>query len=421
MEKIKDIAERQTERMSRFFKTDAAYVAKSSFWMNGNFAVSSIFGLVTSILFANLVSKETYGTYQFILAIASTIAVFVPNNMSSAVLRAVARGNEGDLVAATKFQIRWGIIGTIIALGTSLWYVMSNNLGLSLSLIIIAVFMPATYALNTWSAYVQGKKDYKRYFFYNTLGIVISYGGVIAMLFVKKEYLWLAGANIFFAFLANLILYFITIKRMRPGKLTDPETIPYGTHLSIMGIPAGITSPLDALLLFHYLGAAPLAIYSFATILPERLAGGLKFISTIIFPKFSEKNEEDVKNFFKKKIWWLLGFLSIIAGLYALLASYVFQVFFPQYGASIPYTRVYALHFFIIAASVANTALLSQKRTKDLYVSNITTPIVKIILLVTLMFAFGVWGVIWAQIIAIAFQIIFPLYLLHKDRSNQSY
>ncbi len=416
MQKIKYIANRQTERMSQFFKTDMAYVAKSSFWMNGNFVVASIFGLVTSILLADLVSKETYGTYQFILAIASTIAVFVPNNMSSAVLRGVARGNEGDLIEATKFQIRWGVIGTIIALGVSVWYALSNNLGLSLSLIIIALFMPTTFALNTWGAYIQGRKDYRRYFFYNSLAILISYGGVMAMVFIKPDYFWLAFANIFFAFLANLILYFITIKRMRPNEQTDPETMPYGIHLSLMGIPAGITSQLDALLLFHYLGAVPLAVYSFATILPKKLAGGLKFISMIIFPKFSEKSEEEVKNFFKVKIWWLLGFLALVAGLYAIVSPYLFQIFFPNYLASIPYTRVFALYFFTIAASVVQTALLSQKRTKDLYISNITTPVVKAILLITLMFAFGVWGIIWAQIATIAFQIIFPIYLLQRQK-----
>src|SRR3989344_2213406 len=413
---MKEGARQGLHRLSRFFGTDMMYVAKSGFWMNANFIVTSVFGLATSILFAHLLSKETYGTYQFILAIASTIAVFVPNNMSSAVLRSVARGNEGDLKEATRFQIKWGAVGTIIACGVSIWYLIHSNLGLSISLIVIAVFMPSTYALNTWSAYIQGKKDYKRYFIWNTLGTFISYGGVIAILFISKDYLWLAFANIVFAFITNLILYFITIKKMRPGNKTDPETISYGSHLSIMGIPQGIASQLDALLIFHYIGAPALAVYSFATLFPERLTGGLKFISMIAFPKFSEKSEEDVKGFFHKKIWWLLLFLGIVAGVYALIAPYLFQLLFPSYMSAVPFTRVYSLSFFAIAAGVVHAALMSPKKNRELYISTLVTPFLKTILMIAFMFFWGVWGIIWAQITTTVFQIIFPIYLFKRSR-----
>lgn len=414
---IKATTKTQIDKLSRFFGTDMMYVMKSGFWMNSNFIVVALFGLGSSILLAQLVSKSAYGTYQFVLALASTISVFTPNNMSSAVVRAVARGNEGDLVQATRYQLRWGIIASGIAVAVSIWYAIHNNLGLSFSLLAVALFMPSTLALNTWSAYVQGKKDYKRYFFYNVLATFIAYGGVIAVIFFRKDFFWLAFGNIIFGFLSNFIVYFLTIRQMKPGKQVSSDTLSYGKHLSIMGIPQGLVGQLDALLIFHFLGAVPLAIYSFATLLPEKLMGGLKFISIITFPKFSEKSEEDVRGFFKKKIWWLLLFLGMISLIYALISPYLFEWLFPNYTSSIPYSRVYSLCFFGIAASIAQTALISQKKTKELYFSTIASPLVKAALLIILMYYYGVWGVIWAQIIAIIFQIIFPIYLLTRKSS----
>lgn len=406
---VKNIA-----KLSRFFETDMMYVAKSGFWMNSTFIVTSIFGLISSILFARYVSKDAYGTYQFVLAVASLIAVISPNNMSSAVTRAVARGFEGDFIKGTIFQIRWGMIATLVALGMSGWYAINGNTGLSIALVLVALFVPTKLALNTWIAYIQGKKDYKRYFLYTTLSTVISYGGIFAALFLSRDFLWIAFANIFFAFLANLILFFVTIKKLPPGNKCDPETIPFGARLSIIGIPAGIVAQLDAILLFHYLGAPALAIYSFVTFIPERLTGGLKFISSIASPKFSEKSEEEVRNYLNKKIWWLLLFLGIIAGLYALATPFLFKYLFPAYISAVPYAQVYALSFFSIVAGVMQTALISQKKTKELYTLILTFPFVKAFLLIVLMFFWGVWGIIWAQIITTAFQIIFPFYLLQK-------
>lgn len=406
------VAMGQIEKLSRFFGTDMDYVLKSGLWLNGNFVLNLILGVISSILFANFVSKDAYGTYQFILAIAAALAVIVPNNMSTAVARAVAQGSEGDLIKATIFQIRWGLVSSVVAIGISIWYIFHQNLGLSLSLLIVAVFMPTTFALNTWGAYLQGRKNYKRYFFYTSIATFISYGGIFATIFIKPEFFWLALANIVFAFVANLILYFLTIRKTPPNNQTNPGTIPYGVHLSLMGIPQGLAGQLDALLVFHYLGAAALAVYSFATILPEKLTGGLKFIPIMALPKFSQQSEVDVKNFFTRKIWFLIGFLALVAAAYAFIAPYLFRWIFPKYLQSIPYTQVYALSFFSVAGGVAQSALVSQQKTRQLYKLNLATPIVKISLLIVLGLLFGIWGIIWAQIITVFFQIFFPIFLL---------
>jgi O-antigen/teichoic acid export membrane protein len=183
-----------------------------------------------------------------------------------------------------------------------------------------------------------------------------------------------------------------------------------------MAIPGFIATQIDALLIFQFIGPAPLAVYSFATIIPEKIAGMLKFIPSIALPKLSEKSSAEVRTILFKRIWIILFALAIIAAGYAVLAPYFFTFFFPQYLASIPYTQIYALSFFSVAAIFVQTALTSQQKVRELYIVNLTMPILKSVLLVVLMFYFGIWGVIWAQIIVHFVSI--PLQLVLYKRST---
>jgi O-antigen/teichoic acid export membrane protein len=181
-----------------------------------------------------------------------------------------------------------------------------------------------------------------------------------------------------------------------------------------MAILGTLAAQLDSFLIFHFIGSATLAVYSFATIIPERLAGILKFIPGIAMPKLAEKSEDEVKLIIKKKILIFIGLIACIIVGYALLSPLVFNIFFPTYTDSIPLTQLYSLSFFSLAAIMLQTALTSQKKTKELYTINVSMPIIRIILLTTLLYFFGVWGLLWAQIISNVISFIMQWYLLFK-------
>jgi len=409
VEKIKNTARAGINRIGRLFGTDMMYIVKGSFWMNANYLFVSIVGLSTSILFAHFLSETAYGTYQYVLSIAGLVSALTLTGMNPAVTRSVAQGYEGELVHTTKYQIKLGVIASAVAIAAAIWYAFSHEAGVSLSLIFVALFLPTANALNTWTAYLSGKKDFKGTFYYSLINTIISYGGVILMLCLTRNFVWIALGNFLFGLLGNFVLYFATLRKMKPNDKINPETVPYGTHLSIMAIPGAVSAQLDAILIFYFLGAPALAIYSFATLLPEKISGGLKSISSVALPKFSERNETTVKNFLIKKLWIVLAILIVISGIYALVAPWIFLWLFPTYMASIPYTQIYSLSFFSVGATIVQTALQSQKKTKELYVVNFFVPLIKATLLIILMYLFGIWGVIWAQIITNLVSIVFQM------------
>ena len=399
----------------KYTKIDMTYLASGFFWGNINYVFFSVLGFVVSILFARYLTKETYGIYQYILSIASLIGATTLTGMNSAVTRAIAQGNEGDLKSSTRYQIVFGIIPMVISFGISFWYLIHGRSDFALAFLWIPLFLPLGNAFNTWAAYLGGRKLFQSGTYFGLLNSLISYTGIITLVYFTRDFVWITFATFFFGFLGNIVLYHLVTRRIPPNDKTNPDTIPYGKHLSLMAIPGIVSAQLDAFLIFQFIGPAGLAIYSFATIIPEKLAGALKTISNIALPKFSMKSESGVSDFVFKKIWWILLFVLLSAGIYVLFVPWLFNTFFPAYSDSILFSQVYALSFFSVVATFLQSALTSQQRTKELYIVSFTIPSIKIVLLVTLMYYFKVWGVIWAQIITNFISISLQMYLLkHK-------
>lgn len=398
----------------RYTKTDMTYLASGAFWGNLNMIIYSLFGLIATMLFARFLTKESYGMYQYILSIAGLIGATTLTGMNSAVTRAVARGHEGELRNAIRYQILFGSVAFACSLAVSGWYFIHSNNALAVSFLFVAIFLPLGNAYNTWAAYTGGKKLFRIGTYYGLLNTTIAYGGIIAFVYFSRNFVWVAFANFFFIFIGNFIVYTLVTRHMPPNKEMDPETLPYGKHLSAMAIPGMIAAQVDAFLVYQFIGPASLAVYTFATLLPEKLSGSMKFISNIALPKFSAISEEEVRRSIAKKIMWLVGIAAIASAAYALAAPLIFRLLFPTYGESVIFTQVYALSIFSVISNFLQTALTSQKKTRELYIFNFTVPFIKIALLAILMYYWSVWGIVWAQIITIFLSIAILFFLLMK-------
>src|SRR6185437_109382 len=94
----------------RYTKTDMVYLASGTFWSNFSAATVVILGFLASLFFARFMTKDQYGTYQYVLAIAGLISSVTLTGMNSAVTRAVARGHEGELKHSIRFQLLASVV-----------------------------------------------------------------------------------------------------------------------------------------------------------------------------------------------------------------------------------------------------------------------------------------------------------------------
>lgn len=400
----------------RYTKTDMVYLFNSAFWINlGSISVSG-FSFLLYLAFAHFLPKEVYGTYQYLLSLGAIVGAFTLTGMNSALSRSIARGYEGSFRTSVMLQIRWGIIPLVGSCAAGAYYLINGNSVLGWGLVLIGFFVPFNNALNTYGAFPGAKKDFRRAFLLNLFNNVLYYPALIIAAYFSTNALSILLVSLVVQTAILCILYTATLRIYKPNDKIDPETMRYGAHLSFMGLIGTIAGQLDGILAFHYLGAAPLAVYSFATGIPDRIASLTKFLQVAAFPKMAEREPAEVRRSILPKIAWIIVASGMIAGTYMLIADTFFRVFFPQYLDAIPYSIVYALIIIPWASGIFTTALTANKSIKSLYIFNIISPILQIVSLFVGIIYWGLWGLIIARLILATLQLVLSgiLFFIHK-------
>lgn len=383
-----------------FFKTDMVYLIKGGSWFTASSIVVSFMSFLLAIAFANFVAKETYGEYKFILSLAGVISTFALTGLGSAVMRSVSRGFEGTLNYAFWTNIKWSILSFLGALGIAIYYFINDNYSLGLAMLIAGSFSPFLSSTNLYSSYLTAKKDFKRHaIYFDILGNLVPYIALFITMLLTENPLWL----VFIYFSSNtfigIILYKRIIKIYKPKSEIDTEAISYGKHLSLMNILNGLANNIDQILVFHYLGAAELAIYHFAIAIPGQAKGPIKGLSKLIFPKFVERDDDKIKKEMGRKFWMLFaGSVIVVAG-YILIAPKIYEWFFPQYIDSILYSQIFAISLIATAFVPANVYLAAKKKIKEQYISYVGISAIQIITTLISLIYWGLLGLVISRVL----------------------
>ena len=418
MEKLKNKIISFLRWSERYTKTDMVYLAKGGFWLNANMVITSIFAFVLSIAFAKLVSKEVYGTYQFVISVSSIIGAFTLTGMNTSVTQAVARGFEKVFPDSVKIQIKFGIIPVVIGLGISIYYLINQNLILSASLVVVALLLPLTNALNTWAAFLGGKKEFGDYFKYSQIVNIAYYAGITLIILFIPTALFLVIANFLLNTISNFVVHKLVIKKYKPNQNNEEEAFEYGKKLSLSNVLPMVALNIDNIIIFHSLGSPNLAIYIIPSHIPERISGLLRPISVIALPKFSEKKPSEVKSSVFAKLWKLSA-LALLGWLfYFFLSPFLFKIFFPQYTQSVTYSQIYAIVFIFSTFSSLLSTALSSIRSKALFKFNIINPLFNVAIIFIMVYFFGLWGAIIGKITGSVFQTALSWYYLNNSAGN---
>lgn len=404
----------QTLRWSEgLFKTDMVYLIKSGSWLSLGHVFAMLAGFLISITFANLFPKESFGTYKFIISMVGIAGAFSLTGIGTAITQATARGFDNSLHQGFRINLKWsiGIFVGVIAL--SIYYYINNNSLLSFAFLIAGILYPFTLSTNLYGAYLLGKKDFRRSSLYGMIHNIAPAAAIITALFLTKSLLIIIVVYFFFGALVSFLLFRLTTNayRYRNNK-EDSELLSYGGHLSAMGIIGNIASFFDKILIFHYLGATPLAIYAFAIAPVDQLQGGKKILSALIFPKVSEKPFEELQKSLPRKALWLTAYALGLAGIYVFIAPYFYGFFFSQYLDSVFYSQIYALTLLAVSGTVFNETLIAHKKKRELYLHRTIIPIVQIILFLILLPLYGLMGLIMTHIIIKIFASLLSYYLV---------
>lgn len=398
----------------KYTKTDMVYLAHGGFWLTLGQVVSAASSLLLSLAFANLLPKETFGIYKYVLSAAGILAIPTLHGMGTAVTQAVARGHEGSFVPALKARIRWGLIGGVTGLALAGYYYLQGNATLAISFLITAVFLPIMDPFSTYDALLQGKKMFGVSSRYGMISqVAATFSMVITLLATKNIFIILLAYFIPWTVLRFIFLK-ITLKKFPPNQSQDEKTIPYGKNLSIINILTTVAAYMDRFLVFHFLGAVELAVYSIAIAFPENIRNFFKFIQPLALPKFANQEKTETKKYLFHKMWRMAAVIVVIIVLYIIAAPLVFKLLMPKYMDAVLYSQLFSvsLIYFVIALPVS--ALQAQLEQKKLYRFYTTTSLFQLATLLPMAYFFGIMGVILSRIVSRFFQIVFMIYVIKK-------
>lgn len=393
MESIKQRLLGLLRRSERYTKTDMAYVASGGFWLVAAQGTSILISIPLSIAFAHLLTQNEYGIYRYALSAASLLSVFSLTGLSISIARSVARGHEGVLREGFRMNLLWSIGLVFIAIAAALYYYVNDNVLLALSFVIIAFATPLLNSATLYGSFLNGKKLFRESALYATGKNLFGGGAVFIALIFSRDPLIVVLAFFVAHTLAALYYYLRTLRLHVKNTESDPGMVGFAKHSSIFNGLALFADRIDSIIVFQFLGAAELAIYSFAEIIPDALNRFSKNISSLALPKYAADGRN--RRVFGHSALFALVLLPL-AILYALAAPYIFQLFFPAYMESVPLTQ--ALGFLVVlTGALPATYLDAQRAIREKYIVSLVVNISKIAFIVLGLALYGLWGVIFAR------------------------
>ncbi|OGD67249.1 hypothetical protein A2442_00555 [Candidatus Campbellbacteria bacterium RIFOXYC2_FULL_35_25] len=414
IEKSKDKTYKFLRWTEKWTKTDMVYLAKGGFWLTSSQMITSILGLILTIILANKLPKEVYGTYKYVLSFLGIIALPSISGMGSAIAQSVAKGKEGSFIPAIKTKIKWGTLSTVLSFIFAIYYYTNDNYILASSFALLGIFTPFMESFGLYSNFLHGKKMFGNMSRYDVYSYLISVSIVGITTFFSNSVLILLMSYFGSWTLVRFIFLQITIKKFQPNKEKDEKMVNYGWHLSGMRVVDTISSSLDKILLWHFLGPIQVATYSLAISIPTHLIDFTKIFNRLAFPKLAEQEESSLKKILFPKILKLFLITLVSFILYILIAPLLYKIFFPQYKEAIFYSQIFGIAILTQPLTLIATSFTAQAKTKKLYWVNTLSPIFYIILCLLLIPTLGIIGAIMAFLGLKIFKSVLLIYFFVK-------
>lgn len=414
MKKFKSKVYKILRWSERYTKTDMLYLAKGGSWFGLGTGLSWVISFGTALAFANLISKETFGAYQYVLSVMGIFSIMTLPGMGTAISRAAAHGKDGSLFEALKTKIKWGLLGGLGAISLGTYYFFKDNSLLGWAFAVTGILIPFWDAPGIYINYAQGKRRFDISSVYDVSAQLLAAIAVITALYFSKNLIVILISYLLGWGLGRTLLFYITIKKLPPNNEHGVDVISYGKHLTVMSVLNKISVNLDTILLWHLVGPAQIAAYVFAQSLPLRVAGLTKVADRLAFPKMATQDMAIIQKTLLRKVLLMCALASLVAIAYVVAAPYLFKFFFPKYLEAVPLTQLLSLLIVLQPLGLFLNPLTAHARKKLLYLYNFSVPVFRTIIFLILIPSFGVTGAVIGLLLVKAFDGGFLTFLFYR-------
>lgn len=397
----------------KYTKTDMTYVVKGGFWLILNKIGLSLISFITMIAFANWLPKESYGTYQFIIAGFTLLSIFTLPGIDSALIKSIVQKKEGTLKLAVKEKIKWGAIGSLLSLGLAGWYYLQGKNLLTAVFLLGAIFVPFRQTFHIFAHFWNGRKRFDLQTKYQVISGGLSTLFIITVIYLTNDVFIITAVSLASYTFFEWLFYYKTNRQIINNE-QDPKAISFGKSLTLTNVIQTAAEYLDKVIIWKFLGAVPVAIYVFAKQPIKRIGNALP-ITPLALPKLGENKIDEKKK--KRVISKFLRMFAVTvpaATILALVAPFLYKIVFPQYMESVVYFQALSVLVALSPFILLNAALIAETKKKALYIMNTGAPLLKIIMFLVFIPYFGIWGIVGAILITEILRGLLGLYFFLK-------
>lgn len=402
--------------IERKFRIDAKYFFSGGIWLGMGQIITILFGLVTTALFAHFLNENDYGVYRYLVGLAAIFSVFSLTGLGQSILQTAAKGYRGFYRETLRTNLLYSSGIFLLSISGAGYYWFNDNVTLSLGCLFIAILQPITRIFQFTHSFLQGSKRFKESTrLHGVQMFFVSAISFVSLLFTQNI-LSLFVAYLLAQFFSSLFayLYYKPSKEMVPQGILN-KYFQYAKHTSIQNVISNIAQKLDTVIVFTQLGAAELALYSIATVVPEQIKGSLKNLTTLLIPKYAKHESTDILiRSLSKRSLQLLSILILITIGYILLSPYAYHLLFPKYPDAIFYSQLAALAFPTFILFIPYSIIRAGLQEKILYKITIWTSLIQITTLIIGVTFFGIIGAIISKVIYRFSFLILSYYFVYK-------
>ena len=387
--------------INKKFNTDAHYFFHGGFWLTVTQVVVVSSGLVTTALFAQYLSPTEYGMYRYLIGLAVIFSSFSLTGLGQSILQTAAKKYYSFYTETIKINLAYSLGIAVVAMGGALYYWYFNNPILSIGCLIIALLQPIINIYQFIPTFLQGSKRFKESTIIQSIRIIIVSITSLAVLYFTKNILFLLSAYIGSSALINIASHFWY--RHRSQDITPPEIlkkyIDYARHTSLRNIISTMVQRADIIIIFTQLGAADVALYTIAMIIPEQVKASFKNLASLLLPKYAKHKDLKSHRNISTRSFQLFFLLLGVTICYIVVAPHVYNIIFPKYSNAAFLSQILALSFPAMISIIPTSAFQSSLEENKLYKMLAIESTTSILLLVVMTLNFGVLGAISAKVI----------------------
>ncbi|MDE2071477.1 MAG: oligosaccharide flippase family protein [Patescibacteria group bacterium] len=402
-------------RLERLIKADIRYLIRGNFWLVAARIISVGFGILLSVAFANVLSPDTYGFYKYVLSIAGMTGAFSLTGLYTALTNSIARGDLGTLRTTLWSSVRWSLLASAITLAVAAYYAIHSNYALALSLLIVAVCSPVLSSAGNYRALFSGLPDFKAGALWSIPRSVLPTAAMIAAVFVTQNPVIIVGVYFVSNVLTVIWLYRRAIWKWHVPATAEStlSTIRFARYNSVLSIFYQVASQVDQFLVWHFVGAAGVAYYSFATSPVEQILSFSGNFSALVTPKFAKKKTDaEVFASIPLRIKQMLFVVVPLTAAYILAAPFIFKYLFPKYVGVVVYSQLYSIILILQPLGFIDVALVARESRGIRNFFVLVGQLMKLLLLFVGVWKYGILGGVVALVISEIFNSVIGLGIL---------